>query len=1154
MLLQVLEDGHITDAHGKKVDFKNTIIIMTSNAGANRIISPKTLGFGQAKTSEEEYQKMKEGVMEEVKHIFKPEFINRVDEMIVFHALNKENIKDITMDEEEKLDALRQDFFSYYRRMRSNLFSDTEIVYETRLTTEVFDLKLQQLSQDKKQSEFENFAIAVASRLITPNIKPQTGPDGGGDGKVDGETYPVDKAISDKWWISEGSTGDQKWAIAISVQKSWQSKVEADVKKAVETKRGYTKLLYFTNQKIKSSSRQAKEDELAQQYGISVSIFDGKWFSFAVFEQGCLDIAIEKLNFSDEYRKKTIKIGPNDKERKSELNKIEDDLIKHTVADLDTDYVNDLLKTCILSRGLEKPRMETEGRFNRALREAKVHGTSIQIFNIIYNHAWTSFFWFHDVEATYSDYLKLKDYTKEHPTVHTIERLTNILTNLENVISLGLFDTSKFAIEVQFIKELRQCSKLSQPCQLFLDLYISEHRLFQLINRNEDLTDELQTLTSLIEQCANYLDISFSAQSRIVELLGRVISDNPEFERLVDMIADISSKRESEVQGAMTHFTRANALMEKGNYVSAIKHLGHCVQSFLKEGCEEEYVKSCGNMGMALYHLELPYSAEAYLVKTASFLVRDFYEHGAIPHLLITVLSTLCEIELMLGRLVMYLNWRELLFIISRNGQEFESELFLERDTIADGGWACRFAMADTGNPEFSILPDILDRCDMPLSTNYLKYALGYTDEVDEHFAELITAGNWQDLLLKQPIHEQFWGQLSIATDETTTLSTLANNCRFYVTYDNSIQNQLVAETFLASVETMLATFANIELVILQPKIQIHIKETKEDSSLCKGDTNTEYIFYVNHETLTDLVYWNCFVYFIGFFMSYNTVSKDDVKKLLEERQKSEKIMDRVSSLMQLNRSVYFVLGDNFKYSISKWQNANDKIYPCLITRPAVKPLKRHKSQQQNMSVYTISSNMQWWDNAQWSGVGFVFDRNMERPPVLAFLFKDVEEGKKIIHEWKSSIGQGKPDIEIQIIKGINKNHPTWYRVCVAPVVSEDDRYDGRYVGIMCRKHTMTPTDSKNLDAFEQIYPRFDKCCIVAALISDDAKQLLRSIDFNESIELKVIITDAWRVSAMDSTCNALEWDDDPIIPEEESKTAPVLALLENLREIQSKH
>jgi ATP-dependent Clp protease ATP-binding subunit ClpC len=95
MLLQVLEDGHITDAHGKKVDFKNTIIIMTSNAGANRIISPKTLGFGQTPSEEESHKKMKEGVMEEVKHIFKPEFINRVDEMIVFHTLSKEDIRSI---------------------------------------------------------------------------------------------------------------------------------------------------------------------------------------------------------------------------------------------------------------------------------------------------------------------------------------------------------------------------------------------------------------------------------------------------------------------------------------------------------------------------------------------------------------------------------------------------------------------------------------------------------------------------------------------------------------------------------------------------------------------------------------------------------------------------------------------------------------------------------------------------------------------------------------------------------------------------------------------------------------------------------------------------------------------------------------------------
>lgn len=105
MLLQILEDGHLTDAHGRKVDFKNTIIIMTSNAGANRIISPKTLGFLQDEDAGQEHKRMKEGVMEEVKHTFKPEFINRIDEILVFHALTKENIYEIAKN---MLDGFRK--------------------------------------------------------------------------------------------------------------------------------------------------------------------------------------------------------------------------------------------------------------------------------------------------------------------------------------------------------------------------------------------------------------------------------------------------------------------------------------------------------------------------------------------------------------------------------------------------------------------------------------------------------------------------------------------------------------------------------------------------------------------------------------------------------------------------------------------------------------------------------------------------------------------------------------------------------------------------------------------------------------------------------------------------------------------------------------
>lgn len=95
ILLQVLDDGHITDSRGRKVSFKNTVIIMTSNAGAQRIVEPKNLGFVAKEDARKSYERMKNGVMEEVKRLFKPEFLNRIDEVIVFHQLTGTDMKQI---------------------------------------------------------------------------------------------------------------------------------------------------------------------------------------------------------------------------------------------------------------------------------------------------------------------------------------------------------------------------------------------------------------------------------------------------------------------------------------------------------------------------------------------------------------------------------------------------------------------------------------------------------------------------------------------------------------------------------------------------------------------------------------------------------------------------------------------------------------------------------------------------------------------------------------------------------------------------------------------------------------------------------------------------------------------------------------------------
>ncbi len=97
ILLQVLDDGHITDAHGRRVDFKNTVIIMTSNAGARNIMASKRLGFVSSDDSKRNYEDMKKTVMDEIKKVFRPEFLNRIDDIIVFKSLDEKDIEEIAI-------------------------------------------------------------------------------------------------------------------------------------------------------------------------------------------------------------------------------------------------------------------------------------------------------------------------------------------------------------------------------------------------------------------------------------------------------------------------------------------------------------------------------------------------------------------------------------------------------------------------------------------------------------------------------------------------------------------------------------------------------------------------------------------------------------------------------------------------------------------------------------------------------------------------------------------------------------------------------------------------------------------------------------------------------------------------------------------------
>lgn len=161
ILLQVLDDGHITDAQGRKVDFKQTCIIMTSNAGAQAIMEPKRLGFASSSDEKKDYEYMKSSVMEEVKRMFKPEFLNRIDDIIVFHALNKENIRQIVTILLKNLQKRCQEQMNITLKIRSSV--------KDYLAEEGYDSKYG--ARPLKRAIQSKIEDAMAEEILKGNVK-----------------------------------------------------------------------------------------------------------------------------------------------------------------------------------------------------------------------------------------------------------------------------------------------------------------------------------------------------------------------------------------------------------------------------------------------------------------------------------------------------------------------------------------------------------------------------------------------------------------------------------------------------------------------------------------------------------------------------------------------------------------------------------------------------------------------------------------------------------------------------------------------------------------------------------------------------------------------------------------------------------------------
>ena len=1039
----------------------------------------------------------------------------------------------------------------FYRRGRPECYSDSEIRYEVPLTRELFDLQLERLSTNKKQSEFENFIVAVVRRLITPNIKPQTGPDGGGDGKVDAETYEVSDDVSDKWYSDEcGAHGKEKWAFAISCKSKWKEKIISDVKKAVETNRGYTRILCFSSRPIKANLRVELEAALSKEHAVRVDIFDETWCRDAVFQCGCLDVALEKLGFSDEYKRKHVRVGSRDLKRKERLDEIEK-VIQKPIDGLNTVYVDALAEACILSRALGRPRTEVEGKFSRAVRECERHGTVPQLFNIIYDHAWTSLFWFEDCDAAYKDYEKLKPFVEADCSVARLEKLTNLLTVMTAAARMGVtsVDLSDEYGYIETLEKMVEHDPQRQSCALFLKLQRETQALIWETRDEAGLKTRLKALKPLMKSASMNLEIGFESHYNILKELSNRFGGNPAYEEYLDDLADVIAKRDSEVAAARVRFDRAQSHFDACRWKDAIRQLSFCLYAFEKEFCWDELIQSSGMMGLSLWAMRLPYSAEAYLVKAAFLLVKKYRSTGDIPHRLISTLSTLCDIELLLGRLVMYLNWRRLLNMLASNDGFDKEQHFMDHMCRQDCLWACRFVVCDMNDSQYASLPDVLDRNGLCISSAQLRYSLGYAENVDAEMLEELK--KWQQEFIDQSVLDQFLGDINIACKGLVCLQTTVKNFTFSVEYENGCELQYVAEVFLASMESLMCTYDEFEILPRNRLIKIRAVLTDDTTELKALDADDEYLLVVGKQRFLEDALWNCVARFIAYLFARNAICCDDMAAWFKKRQQGERMIDRVSILQHTRVAMIGVLGESFKSKIEDWIERGDRIYSAKARIKVPPHMKYENREQRTAEIFYVSKYSGAWDEAGW--LGSFFGMQSGAPPYFGLVFRNVYKVSPVIDEWGVRISKGETPIKIYIIRGISAQNPMMYRIGIVPGDLRENSSSGRCLISECKRHTLTPKTQDLLNAFERDYREYGECWLMACEGDENSggtipKKFTKRILFN-NVEFK----DAWTIGNHDEACSAIGPDDDPLIPVEHEHDAPVLAVLEMHRKLSPK-
>lgn len=1059
----------------------------------------------------------------------------------------------------------------FYRHRRPEYFSDSEIVAKAILPKEQLSFELSQIAINLKHDNFAILCRKLAEKLISPNLIPQVGPTGGGDGKTDTETYPVSEFISDRWFVSNNKWNkSENWAFAISAKQKWKPKVLSDVKEIISTKRDYTKIFFFSNQKISDKNRKETQDKIKVEYNIELIILDAEWILENIYSNELINVAIESLNLSRTYLEEK-KIGSRDAERFKELEELEDKINSpNRFFEIDFQLFEDCLESAIVSRMLELPKAEVIGRFERAINIAdKLKNIQLQI-RAHYQFAWTLINWYDEYKPFYNEFLIVKELVQNEPNINNIEfylNLINILKTISNFEDVkNLIVPEIWKEDEDFIAFITTCSQnIEKPStSLLAKFHLSFFQIRNKLENGTSVSDELIRLKDYFQLSSNHLDIPFEQLKEMINVYGELLPDSEEYDNLIDVIAEIEANRVSELTSGQTYMNRGVTKLKNNLNKESLIYFGKASRKLAKEETQMEFYYCLMLLSDAYSKLDLYWASYNALVSASNIFANNWFTTGNLSPKFLRSVEEILKNEIIIGRVPVLLCWYELYTVIQRYFEQEVNNPNLENlpiEHMTDACLSVRLLNMDFENfHRFKYLPDIFKMNGLWLSEDATLYLLGHEDLIElDHSKTSLRKENFKEyynMLASQPFVEQIAYKTNFLDTQNVSFESLILGIQLVIKFPQNTEFLILAESILAYFESFLATsFEDIFPISENINLSLGFKQIDGNFQLEVLSNNCINVYLKNSLEYNGASLKELMDALLPQLLAGNYMFKD-AKEFLDNLFEKDEVHERLSIILEHHSFLTNVLTKTPKFFLRDWITNQTREYnllraenPITLDKTLQKlPKKEEKEERptlKNVSHKKIKAetiiNTELWDRAKWRAFGFFSSHQV--PFGLLLSFENIDFGKKIFEDWINRFGKIdiNETISITIIKGVDKRNPYWYKVLISKNIDKSSITEGNLITMSSRFHRMEPNNSTNLDNLLRGYQLFNKYVLIPAHVDKDSK--MTPILELSILKTELKIKNAWEIGLNDFERVVITKEDNPVIPDD-IVDAPILEVL----------